>query len=84
MIIHLVTNMFERIENLLGLPRQLRIGCREVGNDGLLRGEGFLRLAESLIHREDTGRPEDGKGGIKSLRSNMKKAKRLLRGRIAP
>ncbi|KAK5652235.1 hypothetical protein OQA88_10732 [Cercophora sp. LCS_1] len=84
MIIHLVTSMFERIESLLGLPRELRIGTREVGHDGLLRSEGLLRLAESLIRREDTGRPEEGKGGIKSLRRDMKKAKRLLRGRIAP
>ncbi|KAM7193011.1 hypothetical protein V8F33_008059 [Rhypophila sp. PSN 637] len=84
MIIHLVTNMFERIESLLGLPRELRLGSREVGNDGLLRSQGFLKLAQSLIHREDRGRPEEGKGGVKSLRSNMKKAKRLLRDHIAP
>lgn len=57
MVIHLVTNMFERIESIIGLPRHLRIGSREVGDDGLLRSEGLLRLTEYLIYREDTGRP---------------------------
>ncbi|KAM7214157.1 hypothetical protein V8F06_010472 [Rhypophila decipiens] len=84
MIIHLVTNMFERIENLLGLPRELRLGSRKVGNDGLLGREGLLELSQLLIHTEDRGRPEEGKGGVKSLRSNIKKEKRLLRDHIAP
>jgi hypothetical protein len=84
MIIHLVANMFERIERLLGLPRRLRIGSREDTQDGLFVREGFLGLAESIIRREETGRPEDGKGGIRSLRRDMRTAKRLLREKISP
>lgn len=84
MIIQLVTNMFERIENLLGLPPEFRIGTREDHPQGLLRGEGFLELAKTIIRKEDVGSPAQGKGGMRSLRKDMKKAKYLLRSRIAP
>ncbi|KAK0705862.1 hypothetical protein B0T26DRAFT_724769 [Lasiosphaeria miniovina] len=86
MVIHLVTNMLERIETLLGLPRELRIGTRvDCIDGGLFRtSDRFLELAEAFIRKEDVGRAEDGKGGIRSLRRDMKKAKRLLRGAIAP
>ncbi|KAK3370717.1 hypothetical protein B0T24DRAFT_626824 [Lasiosphaeria ovina] len=86
MVIHLVTNMLERIEMLLGLPRELRIGTRMDGIDGGLfrTSDRFLELAEAVIRKEDVGRAENGKGGIRSLRRDMKKAKRLLRGAIAP
>ncbi|KAK0652672.1 hypothetical protein B0T16DRAFT_406620 [Cercophora newfieldiana] len=82
-VIQLLTNMLERIESLLGLPRELCIGTRECAGDSLLRREGILALAESLIRREDTGRPEDGKGGVGSLQRDVRKAKELLRSRIA-
>jgi hypothetical protein len=84
MIIQIVTNMFERIETLLGLPREFRIGTREDSCDGLLRSEGFLEFALAIIRREDVGRPEEGKGGMRSLRKDMKKARQLLRSCIAP
>jgi hypothetical protein len=84
MIIHIVTNMFERMEIVLGLPREFRIGTREDLQDGLLRSEGFIEIAKSLLRKEDEGRPEVGKGGIKSLKKNLKRAKRLLRDHIDP
>jgi hypothetical protein len=85
MIIHMVTNTFERMESLLGLPREFRIGTRDDGgNGGLLRGDGLVEMARSMLQKEDVERPEEGKGGIKSLRRDIKKAKRLLRDRIAP
>ena len=84
MIIQLVTSMFEKIETVIGLPREFRIGTRENGQDGLLRDKSLLGFAKSMIQKEDSGNAEEGKGGIKSLRKNMKRAKRLLRDRIAP
>ncbi|KAK3940238.1 hypothetical protein QBC46DRAFT_261484, partial [Diplogelasinospora grovesii] len=72
------------LKSLLGLPRELRIGKREDGQDGLFRAKRFLEVAKTIIQKEDVGQPEEGKGGIRSLRKDMKKAKRLLRGRIAP
>jgi hypothetical protein len=84
MIVQLIANMLERIENLLGLPPELCIVTRECVDGGLLKTEGILTLAESMIRGEDTGWPEDGKGGVKLLRSDMETAKELLRTRIAP
>ncbi|KAK3369912.1 hypothetical protein B0H63DRAFT_304330 [Podospora didyma] len=84
MIIHYVANTLDKIETLLGLPRELRIGTREDSSHGLLRNERFLEVAESVIRKEDVGREVEGKGGIRSLRRNMKKSKRLLRSRINP
>lgn len=81
MIIQLVTNMFEKMESLLGLPREFCIGSREDSYNGLLRTEGFLEFAKSMIQKEDAGRPE---AGMVSLRRNMRKAQQLLRSRIAP
>jgi len=84
MIIQLLENVLERIESLLGLPPDLCLGTREPVDDGLFGREGMLTLAEMMIRREDTGWPEDGKGGVRSLRRDMDKAKELLRSRIAP
>lgn len=84
MIIQLLTNVLERIESLLGLPLELCIGTREPADGGLFVREGMLTLAESMVRMEDTGWPEDGKGGVRSLRRDMERAKELLRSRIAP
>ncbi|SPQ25752.1 7047ebb1-cdd5-496e-807f-0c89b17f72aa [Thermothielavioides terrestris] len=63
MMIDLITNMLEKIESLLGLPREFRIGEREGRQHGLFRrSEGFLEIAPAVIRREDAqGLPEDGK-----------------------
>jgi hypothetical protein len=84
MVIQLVTNMFERIETLLGLPQEFRIGKRKDNHDGLLRDGGILEFARSILRTEEVGRPEGGRGGMRSLRKNMKKSNQLLRSRIAP
>jgi hypothetical protein len=84
MIIQLVTNMFERIENLLGLPSDLRIGTREDNHEGLLRTENFLDLAVSIIRKDEHGSPKQRRGGMQSLRQDIEKAKMLLCTRIAP
>lgn len=86
MFIQMVTNTFERMESLLGLPREFHIGTRDAGGTGglLISGEGFVEVARSMLRKENAGRPEEGQGGIKSLRKSIKKAKRLLRDRIAP
>ena len=83
-IIQLISNILERIETLLGLPRQFRIGTREDKRDGLLRYDGFIEIAKEIIRKEDVGLPQEGKGGIRSLRRDMKRAKRLLRDYITP
>lgn len=86
MFIQMVTNSFERMERLLGLPREFHIGKRGGGggSGGLLNAHGFLRVAGSMLRKEEAGRPEEGRGGIQYLRKAIKKARRLLRDRIAP
>jgi hypothetical protein len=84
MIIQLATNMFERIESLLGLPTELRIGTRDDNHQGLLETEGFLELAVAIIRKDELGSPKHCKGGMRSLREDMEKSKVLLRTRIAP
>ena len=84
MVIQIVTNMFEKMETAIGLPQEFRMGTCDNERGGLLRDEDLLKFAKSMIQKEDIGRPEEGKGGIKSIRKNMKTAKRLLRDRIAP
>ena len=84
MIIQLVANMFERMETLLGLPREFRIGTREDSHNGLIFNTGSSEIARALLLKEDGGRPEEGQGGIGALRKDIKKAKRLLRSHIAP
>lgn len=89
MFIQMVTNSFERMERLLGLPREFHIGKRGGGGTGggtggLLNAHGFLRVAGSMLRKDEVGRPEEGHGGIQYLRKAIKKARRLLRDRIAP
>lgn len=89
MFIQMVTNSFERMERLLGLPREFHIGKRGGGESGggsggLLNAHGLLRVAESMLRKDEVGRPEEGRGGIQYLRQSIKKARRLLRDRIAP
>ena len=89
MFIQMVTNTFERMEILLGLPAEFHIGMTRYSEGGtgggFLNDGGFLEVARIMLRKEHAlGRPEEGQGGIKYLRKSIKKAKRLLRGRIAP
>ncbi|KAF3763036.1 hypothetical protein M406DRAFT_331606 [Cryphonectria parasitica EP155] len=83
-LIQIVTSLFERMDALLGLPREYRISTRRGNPVGLLSAPEFLELARAIIKKEDTGRPENGKGGIKALRKHITKAKQMLRESIAP
>jgi hypothetical protein len=76
--------MFERIENLLGLPSDLRIGTREHNHEGLLRTEDFLDLAVSIIRKDELRSPKQRRGGMQLLRQDIEKVKMLLCTRIAP
>ncbi|KAI0434877.1 hypothetical protein F5Y09DRAFT_190994 [Xylaria sp. FL1042] len=83
-LIQIVTSYFEKIEVLLGLPIELRINRRRGERDGLFGAYGFLDLATAILGREDDETLGRGKGGIKTLRRNIARAKSLLKERIAP
>lgn len=80
----MVTSLFERIEILLGLPREVRLGTRKEDTLGLFNGNGFMDITGPIMKKEEEGEPHHGKGGIKCLRQYIKKTKQLLRDGIAP
>ncbi|KAG8165899.1 hypothetical protein KVR01_004451 [Diaporthe batatas] len=83
-LIQIVTSLFERLEPLLGLPREFRIGDRDSEAPGLFGQQGFMKTAVSIIGNEEAGASDRGKGGVKALRWHIKKAKQLLKESIAP
>ncbi|KAI1422847.1 hypothetical protein F5Y12DRAFT_799098 [Xylaria sp. FL1777] len=83
-LIQIITSDFEKIEVLLGLPVEFRISRRRGERDGLFGAYGFLDLATAILRREEDGTSGRGKGGIKTLRRNIARAKSLLKERIAP
>ncbi|KAK8098984.1 uncharacterized protein PG998_012225 [Apiospora kogelbergensis] len=106
MVIQLVTNTFERMEAILGLPKELCLGgisdyynnnaCDDGQQQqllhpnhyhhagGMLGDEGLLDVARTIIGKEDVGRPEEGKGGIRSLRRDIMRARHSLGGLMTP
>ncbi|KAI1388370.1 uncharacterized protein F4822DRAFT_244055 [Hypoxylon trugodes] len=85
MFIQIVVNLFERMESLLGIPRQFRIGTRGKDNGGLLTGDDFCGVVRMMIDKEElVCQPELGKGGVKVLRKYIENSKRLLLESIAP
>lgn len=83
-LIQVVTSLFERMESLLGLPREFRIGARKEEPRGLFVQPGFMDIAGPIMRKEDDGQLHHGQGGVKSLRKCIKKSKQLLRDSIAP
>lgn len=96
LLIQIVTSLFERIEKLLGLPRDLRVSRTGQDHHGLLSDWHLAAILELVMRKEelgaggsggasDTGKiGADGLGGIKALRRIIRKAKTLLRESIAP
>ncbi|KAI1503765.1 hypothetical protein F5X99DRAFT_89699 [Biscogniauxia marginata] len=82
--IQIATSLFEKIEGLLGLPQELRVTVRGGKPEGLLSEEEFTEAVKIILAKDEPGNPEQGKGGVKSLRRNMKRATQLLRESIAP
>ncbi|OTA98399.1 hypothetical protein M426DRAFT_326020 [Hypoxylon sp. CI-4A] len=84
MFIQISTSLFEKIESLLGLPQGLRVTVRDGKPEGLLSEVDFVEVVKAVLAKDEQGQPEHGKGGVKSLRKNMKQAMQLLRESIAP
>ncbi|KAI0113636.1 hypothetical protein GGR51DRAFT_19540 [Nemania sp. FL0031] len=84
LFIQIATSLFEKMECLLGLPPELRITMRAVDRGGLSVEEDFQEVIMSVLSKDEMGKPENGKGGMASLRKNMKNSMQLLRESIAP
>lgn len=83
-LIQVVTSLFERMEVLLGFPREFRMSTRKEEPHGLFAQLGFMDIAGPIMRKEDEGDVHCGQGGVKCLRKYIKKTKKLLRDRIAP
>ncbi|KAI1132428.1 hypothetical protein F5Y10DRAFT_208032 [Nemania abortiva] len=84
LFIQIIMSLFERLESLIGLPSELRITMRVVDRGGLFVDKDFQSVVKTVLSKDEVGRPENGKGGVASLRKHMKDAVRLLRESIAP
>jgi hypothetical protein len=93
LFIKIVTGLFERIEKLLGLPRELRVSTHGRDHHGLLNDERFVAILKVVMQKTGVGSgqpvhprrpPKKRLEGIMALRSSMKKAKQLLRDKISP
>ncbi|KAI1104398.1 hypothetical protein F4804DRAFT_189901 [Jackrogersella minutella] len=83
--IDIVNNLFERMESLLGVPREFRIGRRVTNHGGLLSEEEITGALNMMLSKEElVYQPENGKGGVKALRLYVEKTKELLRDKITP
>ncbi|KAG8161615.1 hypothetical protein KVR01_008602 [Diaporthe batatas] len=83
-LLETVTSLFERLDALLGLPKELRISRRRREQQGLLSATDFLDLTSLILRKECQEGHADGKGGIKALRVHLAGCKQLLRECIAP
>ncbi|KAI0378370.1 hypothetical protein F5Y04DRAFT_148796 [Hypomontagnella monticulosa] len=85
MFIQVVNNLFERMEGLLGVPRQFRIGIRGTETPGLLSEDELAGIFKTMALKEESvHQPARGKGGISALRQYIDGTKRLLWESIAP
>ena len=78
-LIQIVMHLLEKIEKLLGFPQEFRLNASGGDCHGLLKDEDFARIVKLIIKKEETGRPENGKGGIRALRKLIKRSKYLRR-----
>ncbi|KAI3394020.1 hypothetical protein diail_3284 [Diaporthe ilicicola] len=83
-LIEIVTSLFDRLDALLGLPKELRMSRRRREQKGLLSTADFSDLTSLILRKDEQRGHEDGKGGIKALRRHLAGAKQLLRECIAP
>jgi hypothetical protein len=76
------------LESLIGLPRESRISQRiskyGEAHGALFSEEDIISLAKLVASKDNIENPENGRGGVKSLRKYMKKVTQLLRESIAP
>jgi hypothetical protein len=79
----IVTSLFERLEALLGLPREFPIGGRKPESPGLFGQQGFMKTAGPILRMEEVG-ASDHEGGMKALRRHIKRVKHLLKESIVP
>ncbi|KAI1210574.1 uncharacterized protein F4807DRAFT_52631 [Annulohypoxylon truncatum] len=85
MFIEIVNNLFERMESLLGIPRQFRVSTRGSDGSGLLSDEEVNGTLKMMILKEElVYQPQYGKGGAKALRMFLGMTEQLLREKITP
>ncbi|KAI8963077.1 hypothetical protein F5Y11DRAFT_170195 [Daldinia sp. FL1419] len=85
LFIQVVINLFEKMENLLGIPQEFRLEMRAINQDGLLSEPEFFRVLRAVLIKEElVYKPDVGKGGVSALRKHIEQTRQLLRDSIEP
>ncbi|RYP10843.1 hypothetical protein DL764_000395 [Monosporascus ibericus] len=82
-LIQIVTNLLERVDDLLGLPEKYRLTTKS-RCEGLLSDKSLTKLFQIVMKKEGKRNDKGGNGGIGALRKLLKKNRRLLTKSIAP
>ena len=85
-------SLFGRMENILGIPRDLRICAGGRDHIGMFRDRHFVTFLEVAMRKEEAVLTEPGRtglvrralGGIKALQAGIRGTRQLLRDRINP
>ncbi|KAI1655840.1 hypothetical protein F4813DRAFT_366507 [Daldinia decipiens] len=85
MFIQVVINLFEKMENLLGIPQEFRLNRHGTNHGGLLSEPEFFRILKAVLYKEElVYKPDLGKGGVNALRKYIEQTRQLLRDSIEP
>ncbi|KAI0850123.1 hypothetical protein F5Y00DRAFT_260854 [Daldinia vernicosa] len=85
MFIQVIINLFGKMENLLGIPQEFRIGGHGTHHGGLLNEPEFFRVLRAVLSKEElVCKPDLGKGGVNALRKYLEQTRQLLRDSIEP
>jgi len=85
-------SLFRRMENILGVPRDLRVCAGGRDHNGMFRDRQFATLLEVAMRKEEAVLTEPGRtalsrrglGGTKALQISIRGTRQLLSDRINP
>ncbi|OTB14857.1 hypothetical protein K445DRAFT_23380 [Daldinia sp. EC12] len=80
-----IISLFEKIENLLGIPQEFQLTPHKTTHAGLLSEPEFSAVLRAILVKEELMcKPDVGKGGISALRRYINQTRQLLRDSIEP
>ncbi|KAL9130701.1 MAG: hypothetical protein Q9217_001180 [Psora testacea] len=76
-------HMLDRIEKVLRLPEERGVGGRDNVNSRQSEDSMYAKLMDVVMKREESEDQGHGMGGVKSLKKDIKRVKKLLKERTA-
>lgn len=84
MFIEIVTNLFESMDVLLGLPDDIRMSKRHGSQHGLLSVPGMIEITRLVLNQAHTPRGDIQNNWVRVLRRDLAALRRLLRDSFSP